>query len=200
MKKILLIHLFILNSVFYCLSQNYALKTIYKGDSVVIISNSQINEINNVFSAQKSRIEEFKLEVNKLTKINDTLISESIKKDKIIDSLKLELTNKNENINTIKNRLNATEKWILESSISSCYLYYSWSDSTIKKIDTEIYMLVGYRRSGNFSLVRMADNKFSKEYVRANLLEKQEPPVNWELNYKERVRPKIINYPFKINF
>jgi hypothetical protein len=198
--KLILVFLVVSTLYTYSLSQHYAIKTVYKGDSVVIISNNQINEINNLFTTQKNRIEDFKLEVSDLSKENTKLTIESKNKDKIIDSLNLELKKQNQNIDEIKNRLDISEKWILESSINSCYLYYSWEDSTIKKISTEIFMLVGYRRTGNFSLVRMANNKDANDFIRTNWSQKQYPPLNWELNYKEPIRPIIINYPFKINF
>jgi len=46
----------------------------------------------------------------------------------------------------------------------------------------------------------MADNKYADEYMRKNWSEKQYPPLNWELNYNEKIRPIIYSYPFKINF
>ena len=95
--KLILVFLVVSTLYTYSLSQNYAIKTVYKGDSVVIISNNQINEINNLFTTQKNRIEDFKLEVSDLSKENTKLTIESKNKDKIIDSLNLELKKQNQN-------------------------------------------------------------------------------------------------------
>lgn len=185
---------------FSCFSQNYAVKTIFKGDTVVILSSEKVDEINQVFNTQKKRIEDLKSQLSLLDCSIDSLNKEFEQKNKQIDSLNLILVNRQDSIDKVQERLSMTEKWLLESSINSSYLYYSWSDSTIKRIDTGIFMLIGHRRSGNFSLVRMADNKYAADYIRQNWYDKQSPELNWELNYKEKVRPNIYSYPFKINF
>ena len=181
-------------------SQNYSVKTVFKGDTVVILSSEKVDEINQTFTNQKNRIEDLKIRLKSLNDSINNLNNEYSNKIKLIDSLNFLLECRQDSINDIKDRLNFTEKWLLESSLNSSYLYYSVQDSTIKRIDTGIFMLVGYRRTGNFSLVRMTDNKDSEHYIRKNWNEIQSPPLNWELNYKEKVRPMIYSYPFKINF
>jgi uncharacterized coiled-coil protein SlyX len=192
--------LFFLILNFSCLSQSYSVKTVFKGDTVVILSSEKVDEINEVFTTQKKRIEDLKLKLSLLDNSIDSLNKEFEYRNKIIDSLNIALSEKKSKVDSVQDRLNMTEKWLLESSINSSYLYYSWPDSTIKRIDTGIFMFVGHRRSGNFSLVRMADNKYADEYMRKNWSEKQYPPLNWELNYNEKIRPIIYSYPFKINF
>jgi uncharacterized coiled-coil protein SlyX len=175
MFRILFLFLFLFS--FNCYTQNYSVKTVFKGDTVVILSSEKVDEINQVFTTQKKRIEDLK---SQLAQLNNSIECRQ-------DSIKL-----------FEERLNITEKWLIESSINSSYIYYSWPDSTIKRIDTGIFMFIGHRRSGNFSLVRMADNSYANEYIRQNWPDKQAPPLNWELNYKEKVRPLIYSYPFKI--
>ncbi len=200
MKKIFLIFIISIIGKFSLSQNSYSVKTIFKGDTVVILSSEKVEEINNVFSKQKVRIEELKFRISEMDRYIDSLNKKIVDKNKSLDSLISLLECREDTINNIQERLNITEKWILESSINSSYLYYSWPDSTIKRIDTGIFMLVGYRRSGNFSLVRMANNEYSQDFIRREWPEKQSPNLNWELNYKEKVRPIIYNYPFKINF
>ena len=181
-------------------AQNYSVKTIFKGDTVVILSSEKVDEINQVFTTQKKRIEDLKSQLSMLDCSIDSLNNEFELKNKQIDSLNQILKYRQNAIDKAQERLSITEKWLLESSLNSSYLYYSWTDSTIKRIDTGIFMFIGHRKTGNFSLVRMADNKYANEYIRQNWPEKQSPQLNWELNYKEKVRPTIYSYPFKINF
>lgn len=183
-----------------CFSQSYSVKTIFKGDTVVILSSEKVDEINGVFATQKKRIEDLKLQLALLDNSIDSLNKEFESKNKLIDSLNSVVTERKAKVDSVQSRLSMTEKWLLESSVNSSYLYYSWPDSTIKRIDTGIFMLIGHKRSGNFSLVRMADNKYATDYIRQNWYDKQSPELNWELNYKDRIRPIIYSYPFKINF
>lgn len=196
MFRILFLFLFLFS--FNCYTQNYSVKTVFKGDTVVILSSEKVDEINQVFTTQKKRIEDLKSQLSQLNNSIDILNKESELKNKQIDSLNNTIQCGQDSIKLFEERLNITEKWLIESSINSSYIYYSWPDSTIKRIDTGIFMFIGHRRSGNFSLVRMADNSYANEYIRQNWPDRQAPPLNWELNYKEKVRPLIYSYPFKI--
>ena len=65
-------------------------------------------------------------------------------------------------------------------------------------IDLSSYFFIGNRRTGNFSLVRRGPVSQDNEWKKCNILYPQEPGINWELNYKEKWRPVVTKYPYKI--
>jgi hypothetical protein len=59
-------------------------------------------------------------------------------------------------------------------------------------------MLIGNKRSGNFALVRIGTSYEDSESKNYNRLYPQEPELGWELYYKEKWRPVVIKFPYKI--
>ena len=131
----------------------YPIQTVLKGDSVVILTKKQSKEIDLLIDNQKIRIQKYKTEIKNLTDTNYVLKQNIQTKDSVIDSLNNMISNINYGYDSLINRLDTLESWILMSSIDNGYLYYSWQDSTIKVIDLSLYMLIGHKKTGNYSLI-----------------------------------------------
>ena len=182
-----------------CYSQpSYPIQTILKGDSVVILTKKQSDNINLLIDNQRIRIQNFKTEIKSITDTNNVLKNEIVVKENIIDSLKNVLSNKNTNYDSLINKMDTLESWILDLSINNGYLYYSWQDSTVKVIDLSSYMMILNRKTGNYSLIDRG-NTFDINYWREkNLLEQESPEIGWELNVSPKYKPRIVLFPYKL--
>ena len=183
---------------FLSLSQNYPVQTKLKGDSVVIMTTEQYRDIELLLSNQRYRVNGYKEDITIQEKIIDSLTEVCKKKVYVIDSLETVIKHKFYTYDSLQNKMNTIERWLYASSIDNAYLYYSYLDTTIMSVDLSSYLFIGNRRSGNFSLVRRGPVSQDSEWKEYNLLNPQEPGIGWELNYKEKWRPVVVKYPYKI--
>lgn len=192
MKKNI-IFLFLMFISFFGFSQ-YPIKTVFKGDSVVIMTTDQFEGIDLMISNQRNKSEKYKENIKELEKnnqtlkdINDTLIVGSRKDSIIIDSLKV--------------RLKTIETWIMERSIDNAWIYYNWMDSSIACIDLSRYAFYGNRRTGRFILFRRSGSIGNPDLDFWNLTNRQYPQFfekDWDSYFKKKIRPNVIKYPFKV--
>lgn len=162
---------------------NYPLKTIIKGDSVVILLKKQADEINDIFETQRTSITDLKGQV----KFKDSLIGVQDSLLKIKDD-KASLMNF---YDSLAKRLDLLEHFILEASINNTWLYYSWDDSLIYSVDLSQY----YVRKHDFS----GDIFFHKSEEPLDPHKEQENPHKyWEKDILKPKRPRVSLVPIKL--
>ena len=203
MKNILTL-LFTLIS-FLTLSQNYPVQTKLKGDSVVILTTEQYRDIELLLSNQRDRVNGYKND----QEISDYWISlqekeiDSLKKllsskKNIVDSLDLLVKTKLSNYDSLELKIKTIEDWLYNSAVDNAYLYYSHRDTTIMSIDLSGYALYGSKFSGSLTVVRRGFASEDEEWKKWNRLYPQEPDLNWQLKYREKWRPIVVEFPYKI--
>jgi hypothetical protein len=196
MKNILTL-LFTLIS-FLTLSQNYPVQTKLKGDSVVILTTEQYRDIELLLSNQRDRVNGYKND----QEISDYWISlqekeiDSLKN--IVDSLDLLVKTKLSNYDSLELKIKTIEDWLYNSAVDNAYLYYSHRDTTIMSIDLSGYALYGSKFSGSLTVVRRGFASEDEEWKKWNRLYPQEPDLNWQLKYREKWRPVVVEFPYKI--
>lgn len=162
---------------------NYPLKTVIKGDSVVILTVKQADDINNIFERQKAIIAGFKKDIitrDSIIAVLDTIILE---KEKVIIEHVFD--------DEISQRLDLLEAWLLDASINNAWIYYSWDDSTIYAVDLKQY----YVQKDNMT----GDLYFYKCPTPIDPYEKKENPLKgWERAIVKPERPKVTKVPIKM--
>lgn len=162
---------------------NYPLKTVIKGDSVVILTVKQADDINNIFERQKAIIAGFKKDIitrDSIIAVLDTIILE---KEKVIVEYAFD--------DEITKRLDIIEAWLLDAAINNVWIYYSWDDSTIYAVDLHQY----YVQKDNMN----GDLYFYKCPTPFDPYEKKENPLKgWERAIIKPERPKVTKVPIKL--
>ena len=162
---------------------NYPLKTVIKGDSVVILTVQQADDINNIFESQKAKIAAFKKDLitkDSIIAILDTIILE---KERVIIEHVFD--------DQIAQRLDMLEAWLLDASINNVWIYYSWDDSTIYAVDLHQYYVQKDNANG--------DLYFYKCPTPFDPYEKKENPLKgWERAIVKSERPKVTKVPIKL--
>jgi hypothetical protein len=176
----------------------YPIQTQLKGDSVVILTKKQSDDINLLIENQKIRIQKYKTEIKSISDTNTLLINDIKIKDSIINRLDSLLTVHNNYYDSLISKIDILENWILSSSIDNGYIYYSWQDSTVKVIDLSLYMLVSHKRSGNYSLIVRGDITNIDYWKQMNLIKEESPEIGWELNISPKYKPRIALFPYKL--
>ena len=162
---------------------NYPLKTVIKGDSVVILTVKQADDINTIFENQKAKIAAFKKDIitrDSIIAVRDTLL---ILKEKIIVEHVIDYE--------IAKRLDALEAWLLDAAINNVWIYYSWDDSSIYSVDLRQYKV----RKDNIT----GDLYFYKCPEPIDPYKDQESPLKgWERAIVKPERPKVTKVPIKL--
>lgn len=204
-----LLTLLVITLSFLSLSQNYPVQTILKGDSVVIYTVEQNEDIEILLANQRSRVAFYKNNIAKQQAVIDSLnlemIKQQAKQQTVIDSiqavadgLRFTLKNKFSNFDSLQQRYDSVSTWLYNTASSNAIIYYSYENSTIVAIDLASYIIVGHRRTGNFSIARrgpVSDDPYWKNYNRE---QKDEPNADWLTYYKERWRPVTFQFPYQI--
>lgn len=207
MKQILTLLIIALS--FVSLSQNYPVQTILKGDSVVIYTIEQNEDIEILLANQRSRVAFYKNNIAKQQAIIDSLnlvmIQQQAKQQTIIDSiqrvaddLRFTLKNKFSNFDSLQQRYDSVSTWLYNTASSNAIIYYSYEKSTVVAIDLASYIIVGHKRTGNFSVARrgpVSDDEYWRNYNRE---QKDEPNADWLTYYKEKWKPVIFQFPYQI--
>jgi hypothetical protein len=203
MKNILTL-LFTLIS-FVTLSQNYPVQTKLKGDSVVILTTEQYRDIELLLSNQRDRVNGYKNDqeisdywISIQEKEIDSLKELLSRKKNIVDSLDLLVKTKLSNYDSLELKIKTIEDWLYNSAVDNAYLYYSHRDTTIMSIDLSGYALYGSKFSGSLTVVRRGFASEDEEWKKCNRLYPQEPDLNWQLKYREKWRPVVVEFPYKI--
>jgi hypothetical protein len=204
-----LLTLLVITLSFLSLSQNYPVQTILKGDSVVIYTVEQNEDIEILLANQRSRVAFYKNNIAKQQAVIDSLnlemIKQQAKQQTVIDSiqavadgLRFTLKNKFSNFDSLQQRYDSVSTWLYNTASSNAIIYYSYENSTVVAIDLASYIIVGHRRTGNFSVARrgpVSDDPYWKNYNRE---QKDEPNADWLTYYKERWRPVTFQFPYQI--
>lgn len=204
-----LLTLLVITLSFLSLSQNYPVQTILKGDSVVIYTVEQNEDIEILLANQRSRVAFYKNNIAKQQAVIDSLnlemIKQQAKQQTVIDSiqavadgLRFTLKNKFSNFDSLQQRYDSVSTWLYNTASSNAIIYYSYENSTVVAIDLASYIIVGHRRTGNFSIARrgpVSDDPYWKNYNRE---QKDEPNADWLTYYKERWRPVTFQFPYQI--
>ena len=204
-----LLTLLVITLSFLSLSQNYPVQTILKGDSVVIYTVEQNEDIEILLANQRSRVAFYKNNIAKQQAVIDSLnlemIKQQAKQQTVIDSiqavadgLQFTLKNKFSNFDSLQQRYDSVSTWLYNTASSNAIIYYSYEKSTVVAIDLASYIIVGHRRTGNFSIARrgpVSDDPYWKNYNRE---QKDEPNADWLTYYKERWRPVTFQFPYQI--
>ena len=204
-----LLTLLVITLSFLSLSQNYPVQTILKGDSVDIYTVEQNEDIEILLANQRSRVAFYKNNIAKQQAVIDSLnlemIKQQAKQQTVIDSiqavadgLRFTIKNKFSNFDSLQQRYDSVSTWLYNTASSNAIIYYSYEKSTVVAIDLASYIIVGHRRTGNFSVARrgpVSDDPYWKNYNRE---QKDEPNADWLTYYKERWRPVTFQFPYQI--
>jgi hypothetical protein len=205
MKNVVLLFFMLIS--FYGYSQ-YPIKTVFKGDSVVIMTNDQFEGLDLMVNNQRSRNDKYKLQIELLEKRIDYLESiqnesDNIQKiqSKTIDSLVVVTKTDSVTRDSIQTKLLKVEHWIMETSIDNAYLYYDWSDSTIKCVDLSLYAFWGNKHTGKIVLFRRSGSIKEPDLAFWKQVNRDYPQIfepKWTTYYRDKRKPVIINYPYKV--
>ena len=119
---------------------NYPIQTIINGDTVVILTKSQADEINVIFESQKSKIDTLKKQLASSRAQNKELNSQVNTLTLLYDSV-------------IK-RLDTLDHWLYWAAIDNVWLYYSYEDSSIMALDLTFYQMDLDPSTGNMFFIR----------------------------------------------
>lgn len=183
---------------FVTLSQNYPIQTKLKGDSVVILTTEQYRDIELLLSNQRDRVDSYKNDISLQEKEIDSLKNLLSKKLDIVDSLDVVVKTKFSNYDSLENKIKTIENWLYNSAVDNAYLYYSYRDTTIMSIDLSGYALYGSRMYGSLWVERRGEASEDLQWKKWNRLYPQEPDLNWQLKYREKWRPIVVEFPYKI--
>jgi len=148
---------------------NYPIQKIINGDTFVVLTKKQADDINTIFESQKSKIAFYRREI----KLKDSLL-EFVRTDTIIDSI----------IDTeFTQRLDLVETWVFETAIDGAWIYYSYEDSSIYAVDLSHYYVRKDDLTGDLMFYR-ADKPFDTD-------KKEAPRRNWSNEIIKPKRPKV---------
>ena len=162
---------------------NYPLKTVIKGDSVVILTVKQADDINNIFESQRAKITALKLDIatrDSLLAVKEILL---IEKTQVIDNFVFDTV--------IAKRLDIIEHWLLDAGINSTWIYYSWKDTMLYAVDLSQYKVRKDDYTGDLIFFRCEDVIIPYE-------DQEEPPKGWETDIVKPRRPKVTKVPLKM--
>jgi len=143
----------------------YPVQKVIDGDTFVILTKKQADDINVIFESQKSKISLFKKEI----KHKDSLLL-TIHSDTIIDT-------------RFTQRLDLLEHWLYFSAMNSTWIYYSYEDSSIYYVDLGQYFVRKDDLTGDLLFIR-AEEPFPVD-------NKEQPKINWNTEIIEPKRPKV---------
>ena len=168
---------------------NYPLKTIIKGDSVVILKVEQADEINIIFERQKKQLQDLKDTITILK--NNVIIRDSV----ILNMTEIQ-QEKQDFDSTIAQRLDLIENWLYYSAIEGAWLYYSYQDSLIYRVDLSNYKVRKNDDTGDLYFY------WCEEYDKDNMVDefidlRESPILNWQKQIRRSRRPKVEVVPIK---
>lgn len=159
------------------------MKTVIKGDSVVILTVKQADDINNIFDSQKAKIASLKLDIatrDSLLAVKEILL---IEKTQVIDNFVFDTV--------IAKRLDLIEHWLLDAGINSTWIYYSWKDTMLYAVDLSQYKVRKDDYTGDLIFFRCEEPIIPYE-------DQEEPPKGWETDIVKPRRPKVTKVPIKM--
>ena len=149
----------------------------------------------------KNQIDSLQQKINSLENI--VKLQEDVNKvnNLIIDSLHVVNTKTTLLVDSIQKKNSETEKWFLEAAIDNAWIYYDWSDSTIKCVDLTMYGFYGHKFTGRISLFRRygsIENPDMNYWKQVNRDFPQILAPDWTRYYRKRRSLNLLKYPNKI--
>ena len=159
---------------------NYPLKTVIKGDSVVILTVKQADDINAIFESQKAKIAAFKKDI--ITR--DSIIS-------LRDTLLVYYTSKYTEYRTIietqiirEDKLDTIRGWLIDRAKEGSWLYYSYINKEVVAVDFSDYVVRKDDYTGDIMFYKRTEDCSDDK-------EQKEPPVGWHTDIVKPKRPKL---------
>jgi len=183
MKKLLLICFMLMSFVGYT---QYPIKTIFKGDSVIILTIEQSEKINQLIEKNSKSVKELtkknKENEEELRRLNKLLVEQNSVIDSLYNLL-LEYRKKENAQNALVDSV-----WIWSLGPSLIYTEYP-DDSTVYIMDLSQY----YMTTDDFGIVmvKMSDREY-KEYQEFIKTYGMSERAFWEFRSKMRIKPYII--------
>lgn len=143
MKNLLL---FILAIFPWISHAQYPIQTMYKGDSVVILTINQLRDINRKIDDQTKKLTEIESVSNKCAKERRSLTIENFKKDSVIsyyeDTLNKTYHILKEEIDSLGVSVIARDRWVLEAATNKSFLY-------MERVEIKVMNFNSYRYKFN---------------------------------------------------
>ena len=144
---------------------NYPIQKIIDGDTFVVLTKKQADDINTIFEGQKKKLVTLKRDI----KVKDSLLS-LVSIDTIIDT-------------RFTDRLDKLEHWLINASIDGAWLYYSWEDSSIYSVNLRKYYVRKDNLTGDFLFIQ-GEEEFPLE-------NREYPKANWQEEIVKPRRPRV---------
>jgi hypothetical protein len=155
MRKVLLVSLFVLFGMLSYSQTKYPIKTIFRGDSVVMLSIKQSEKINEMIEKQKRVIKEMSLQISAQNKKIDSLSGINGRVNTVIDS--------------IQYIADTTYKWadefnmvIRERAIGPCLLYTIPPYDSVFFLDLSRYRMYTIDYGEKIELELMSDKEYEE--------------------------------------
>lgn len=151
---------------------NYPIQKVIDGDTFVVLTKKQADDINTIFESQKLKISFYRKEI----KLKDSLLE--FARDTIIDSII---------DNTFTQRLDLIEHWIFETATDGAWIYYSYADSSVYAVDLSHYYVRKDNLTGDLMFYR-TEEPFDRD-------KKEYPRKHWNTEIIKPKRPKVTKAP-----
>jgi hypothetical protein len=157
---------------------NYPIQTIINGDTVVILTKKQADDINNIFENQKSKIDTLKKQLSSYRIQNQELNNQISTLSLFYDS--------------VTKRLDILNHWLYWSAVDNVWMYYSYEDSSVMALDLTFYQMDLDPSTGNMFFINTPKEYRSEDYINKQRDKKESPHLKWEYTIPENVRPKVV--------
>lgn len=165
MKKLLLICFMLMSFVGYT---QYPIKTIFKGDSVIILTIEQSNKINSMIDKKVAEVKEIRKRESKSKVINDSLSQINqilLEENRVLKQINGIQQSFIDSITRISKGSESTNQYVLDSlwnwALGPSIIYTQYpDDTTVYVMDLSEYYLINY--DFGYSLQKMSKREFKK--------------------------------------
>jgi hypothetical protein len=182
MKKLLAIAFLMVINLSLAQSK-YPLQTVFKGDSVVILTKLQADNINKTFDIQR----------NKLSNADYQLKTQSNKIDSLTALINAQ-SNQLKQLMALNNELTNLKDIIYWNAVDGAWMYYSYIDSSVK-FSSLAYYHVNLNSEGDLLFINAPADCRVPDYIESQRNRKEQPPMHWEFRFPEAIRPKVFSIP-----
>ena len=164
-KLLLLISLMLMSFVGY---SQYPIKTIFKGDSVIILTIEQSEKINTMIDKKVAEVKEIRKKESKSKVINDSLSQINqilLEENRVLKQINVIQQSFIDSITRISKGSESTNQYVLDSlwnwALGPSIIYTQYpDDTTIYVMDLSEYYLINY--DFGYSLQKMSKREFKK--------------------------------------
>jgi hypothetical protein len=160
----------------------YPLQTVFKGENVVILTKKQADDINTIFERQKWQIAELEREIQKMSYLSDSIVSQYESRSQYYDSL--------------LDRLVFFNQYMHKLAKDGAWIYYSYADTSIKVMDLSYYNVRLDKETGDLLFMNMPyEFRVDPVFMTQRQQEQENPPIDWERRIGKAIRPKVFTFP-----